>query len=133
MISTMANYSQCINGYMNKSDGYIRVKNKGLYIAVAEVRFYVNDKLKIYRSSKLVKGKGAEVDIPKKALQITLDTYYYSGTKYIPICTKFFDDPIKVCYELIGTAFSPQCNQVVCGSNNGGNGSTTCCCCCCTQ
>ncbi|EES91081.1 MULTISPECIES: hypothetical protein [Clostridium] len=133
MNSTIGSYNQCINGYMNNPGGYIRVINKGLYVAIVEIQFYVNGQHEIYRSPKLIKGKGTQLNIPGNARQIRLDTYYHSGVKYNLICTKFFDNAPIVCYELTGTVCNPQCKQVPCQSNNEQNGYTMCCCCCCCK
>ncbi|AWZ48999.1 hypothetical protein C3495_09335 [Clostridiaceae bacterium 14S0207] len=101
-----------------KRNGFIRVTNKGAFIAQAWVSYMLNGEYCIKTTGELPVLQGNVIIIPANATEIEFEVFIdvFFGWKDI-YYTELNQVPTK-CYNLYGTTFSAQCVEVPCGSND---------------
>ena len=99
---------------------YIRIVNRGGYIADFSLYYIIGKKMYSQTSPRLELTQSAKLYIPYNAIDIYLkvkaaifiDTWseFYSKT---------FAKPVTECYQLTGTFVTPNCSRITCeGFNN---------------
>src|SRR3712207_5036190 len=101
-----------------KRDGFIRITNKGAFIAKAGVAYTLNGKLVIKNTRNLPVLQGDVIIIPANATDIQFGVFIdvFFGWKNI-YYTELDQVPTK-CYNLYGTTFYAECVEVSCDSND---------------
>ena len=119
-------------------DGYIQLKNEGLFIA--RIRLVYTLKSSKYRTSKTqkaIKGQTKKIVIPEGAHTIFYYIEYQNaiGT-WKDLKSDSLFEPTIICFKTSGSLLNPKCEEIECSQGNDDSTlpSKPCCkckCCCC--
>ncbi|KAK7590707.1 hypothetical protein V9T40_002320 [Parthenolecanium corni] len=95
--------------------GSIKVRNRGGNMATFTLDYDMNGQRESKSSGNFPLDVNKEIQIPNGATNITLKVEeYWSYPLKTTVFTKSFNSPVRKCYKIEGTTFSPLWKEVAC-------------------